>query len=187
MPIIVVVERKQSQALRHGADARTRLLETLCKVMNEWLRTVWPSYEWPAEDSLLTLLVHWDHEWVLIHKYPYRYNLTNLWHRDHKNPPKLVSFWWVFFLLLSESFLSEFFLSADPFIRFDINFDAQPRMQSVLSNRDYCRSWTVHQFPSRLSKPHALNVNIHCGVKITFLTLLWQICLAGTVIALPSD
>ena len=42
---IVVMERKQSQALRHDADARTRLLETLCKVMNEWLRTVWPSYE----------------------------------------------------------------------------------------------------------------------------------------------
>ena len=43
---LVVMERKQSQALRHGADARTRLLlETFCKVMNEWLRTVWPSYE----------------------------------------------------------------------------------------------------------------------------------------------
>ena len=32
-------------------------------------------------------------------------------------------------------------------------------MQSVLSNRDYCRSWTANRFPLRLWKPHAFNAN----------------------------
>ena len=47
-------------------------------------------------------------------------------------------------------------------------------MQSVLSNRDYCRSWTVHQVPLRLWKPYALNGNSRFRVDMadfdTFLT-----------------
>ena len=37
-------------------------------------------------------------------------------------------------------------------------------MQSDLSNRDYCRSWTVHTSSRCQKNPHALIFNNHCGV-----------------------
>ena len=56
-----------------------------------------------------------------------------------------------------EEYLPQAWFVATPAAR-DKN-KSQSQMQSVLSNRDYCRSWAVGQSPLRLWKPHALNAN----------------------------
>ena len=51
-------------------------------------------------------------------------------------------------------------------LRLAWNFEAQSQMQTDLSNRDYCRSRTVHTSSTCQKKTHALIFNNHCGVNM---------------------